>query len=49
MVPQWVSLNDAIHHNEMVMARKASSMGQSIHRETLMLKEVRDTAERFRG
>jgi ADP-ribose pyrophosphatase YjhB (NUDIX family) len=42
MVPQWTNIRHAIAHNEQVLAQKASTMGLSIHRETLMLKQVAD-------
>lgn len=40
MRPVWVNLAEAISHNEAVMQRQESSMGQSIQRETFMLKKV---------
>lgn len=40
MRPMWVNLADAISHNEAVMHRQERSMGQSIQRETFMLKKV---------
>ena len=40
MRPMWVNLVDAISHNEAVMHRQECSMGQSIQRETFMLKKV---------
>lgn len=40
MRPVWVNLQEAITHNRSVMARRASSMGQSIERETFMLERV---------
>lgn len=36
----WINLHEAIIHNEGVMRRQESSMGQSIQRETFMLKKV---------
>ena len=36
----WINLHEAIIHNEGVMQRQESSMGQSIQRETFMLKKV---------
>ena len=40
MWPAWINLHQAISHNEAVMQRQESSMGQSIQRETFMLKKV---------
>lgn len=40
MTPIWVDINDAIKHNENVMANKESSMGMSIHRETFILQLI---------
>ncbi|ALE00072.1 NUDIX hydrolase [Pseudomonas syringae] len=40
MRPVWISVTEAIAHNEAVMQRQESSMGQSIQRETLMLRKV---------
>jgi hypothetical protein len=40
MRPAWVDLAEAISHNEAVMQRQESAMGQSIQRETFMLKKV---------
>lgn len=40
MRPIWVDLHEAIAHNEAVMRRQESSMGQSIQRETFMLRRV---------
>lgn len=40
MRPIWVDLHEAIAHNEAVMRRQESSMGQSIQRETFMLRKV---------
>ena len=40
MRPVWINLHEAITHNEAVMQRQESSMGQSIQRETFMLKKV---------
>lgn len=40
MRPVWINLDEAITHNEAVMQREESSMGQSIQRETFMLKKV---------
>lgn len=46
MHPVWVNLQEAITHNRSVMLRKASSMGQSIERETFMLERVAGELER---
>jgi hypothetical protein len=35
MRPVWVDLHESIAHNQTVMQRQESSMGQSIQRETL--------------
>ena len=40
MRPVWINLHEAITHNEAVMQRHESSMGQSILRETYMLRKV---------
>ncbi|HFQ8054172.1 TPA: DNA mismatch repair protein MutT, partial [Pseudomonas putida] len=40
MRPVWINLHEAIAHNEAVMQRHESSMGQSILRETYMLRKV---------
>lgn len=40
MAPQWINIHDAIAHNERVIAGKETSMGLSILRETLMLRQV---------
>ncbi|MDI3204956.1 MULTISPECIES: NUDIX hydrolase [Pseudomonas] len=40
MRPVWINLQEAITHNEAVMQRQESSMGQSIQRETFMLKKI---------
>ena len=40
MRPVWINLYEAISHNEAVMQRQELSMGQSIQRETFMLKKV---------
>lgn len=40
MRPVWISVTEAIAHNEAVMQRQESSMGQSIQRETFMLRKV---------
>jgi 8-oxo-dGTP pyrophosphatase MutT (NUDIX family) len=40
MTPHWINIHRAIEHNEQVIAAKSASMGLSIQRETLMLKQV---------
>lgn len=40
MRPVWIDLHQAIAHNQSVMQRQESSMGQSIQRETFMLRKV---------
>ena len=40
MRPVWINLAAAISHNEAVMQRQESSMGQSIQRETFMLRKI---------
>ena len=40
MRPMWVNLHEALRHNQDVMKRQESSMGQSIQRETFMLDRV---------
>ena len=40
MRPVWINLHEAIAHNQAVMQRQESSMGQSVLRETFMLKKV---------
>ncbi|MEC7119758.1 MAG: NUDIX domain-containing protein [Pseudomonadota bacterium] len=40
MRPVWVDLQQAIAHNQAIIQRQDSTMGQSIHRETLMLRQV---------
>jgi len=40
MRPVWINLHQAISHNEAVIQRQEPSMGQSIQRETFMLKKV---------
>jgi hypothetical protein len=40
MRPVWVDLHEAIAHNQAVMQCQESSMGQSIQRETFMLRKV---------
>lgn len=40
MRPVWIDLHEAIEHNQAVMRRQESSMGQSILRETFMLQKV---------
>jgi 8-oxo-dGTP pyrophosphatase MutT (NUDIX family) len=40
MRPVWIDLHEAITHNLAVMQRQETSMGQSIQRETFMLKKV---------
>lgn len=40
MRPLWIKINEAISHNQAVMARQEVSMGQSIHRETMMLEKI---------
>lgn len=44
MRPVWINLHEAISHNEAVMQRQDSSMGQSIQRETFMLKKLLQVA-----
>jgi len=40
MRPVWIDLHEAIAHNQAVMQRQETSMGQSIQRETFMLRKV---------
>ncbi|QHF08488.1 NUDIX hydrolase [Pseudomonas syringae] len=40
MRPVWIGVTEAIAHNEAVMQRQESSMGQSIQREIFMLRKV---------
>ncbi|WP_404473565.1 NUDIX domain-containing protein [Vreelandella venusta] len=40
MAAKWVSVEEALRHNRSVIARRPSSMGLSIHRETLVLERV---------
>lgn len=42
MRPVWISVHDAIKHNAAVMQRAEQSMGQSIQRETFMLRKIAD-------
>lgn len=40
MRPVWISVEEALHHNLEVLRRQETSMGQSIQRETFMLKKI---------
>ncbi|MEX2474441.1 NUDIX hydrolase [Marinobacter sp.] len=40
MRPAWVSVSEAVSHNQKVMARQEKTMGQSIQRETFMLEKI---------
>ena len=40
MVPRWINIYNVISFNEQVLAQKPTTMGLSIQRETLMLKQV---------
>lgn len=40
MSAAWVSLDDALEHNRNVIASRPSTMGLSIHRETMVLERV---------
>lgn len=40
MQPLWISVADALRHNRATLARKSSTMGQSIQRETFMLELI---------
>lgn len=45
MRPRWLNLHEAIGHNQAVMQRQESSMGQSIQRASCMLNKL--AAERL--
>ena len=40
MRPVWVDVEEALRHNQAVMARQEKTMGQSIQRETFMLELI---------
>ncbi|TRW49451.1 NUDIX domain-containing protein [Aliidiomarina halalkaliphila] len=43
MHAMWVTPDEALQHNRRVIEKKPSSMGLSIHRETIVLEKLRDT------